>query len=129
MHASTWHHRTLERLSEFGTSREKIDGVEVVEYKVWIVDYLRQPGQIAVEDETERWEVDVDLYEDDWAWGHGQDLHLGCPAPYSSRWRPTRSMTRSFVPCTAARARHGPQEPDCGSGAPRGCWDGPSPLM
>ena len=51
------------------------DGVEVVEYKVWIVDFLRQPGQIAVEDEDGRWEVEVDFYEDDWACGHDQDRH------------------------------------------------------
>ena len=51
------------------------DDVEEVEYKVWIVDFLRQPRQIAVEDDDGRWEVEVDFFDDDWAWGHDQDRH------------------------------------------------------
>ena len=43
------------------------DGVEEVAYKVWIVDFLRQPRKIAVEDDDGRWEVEVDFYDDDWA--------------------------------------------------------------
>ena len=51
------------------------DDVEEVEYKVWIVEWDRHRSQIAVEDDDERWEVEVDFYDDDWAWGHDQDRH------------------------------------------------------
>ena len=49
--------------------------MEEVEYKVWIVDFLRQPRQIAVEDDDGCWDVEVNFYDDDWAWGHDQDRH------------------------------------------------------
>ena len=41
----------------------------------WTTFELRQPRMIAVEDEAERWEIVVHFYEEDWAWGHGQDRH------------------------------------------------------
>ena len=83
------------------------DDVKEVEYKVWIVDFLRHQSQIAVEDDDGRWEVEVDFFDDDWAWGHDQDRHASFRVPSQGLRdsRPTSSLVTRRSGLSRIKAR------------------------